>query len=178
LIRLQVSYGVIPQQTRISMPLRFIASDDLNADQTWQLAQWCLAQGADEIGMTLMWLQGSEKPFVDRFVTALGSHRVPEAARPHMLTYVGQDVVRPAELWTASTESLAILKEFFRDGLFTYMTSYHSDGWLENPTFYREGEIMLGVVSHEGEGYLDLTALEAVQIAALGIPTRDKGTWI
>jgi len=58
-----------------------------------------------------------------------------------------------------------------------YMTSDH-EGWLEDPTLYRDGEIMLGIVSHEREGFLELTALEAVQLAALGIPTRDAGRWI
>jgi hypothetical protein len=75
-------------------------------------------------------------------------------------------------------ELLAAIRPFFPDGLFTYMTSAHEEGWLENPTIYRDGEILLGVVSHEQEGYLQLTALEPVQIAAMGIPTRVTGTWI
>ena len=160
------------------MPTRFIATEDLDAEQTWRLAEWCLARGADEFGLTIMGLQGHPEPFNDRFLAATADYRLPEAPRPHATTYVGQDDRRPTPLWAASAGLLATLREFFPEGLFTYMTSAHEEGWLEDPTLYREGEIMLGVVSHEGEGFLRLTALEAVQLAALGIPTRDAGTWV
>jgi hypothetical protein len=154
-----------------------LSEDDLHPQQTWQLAAWCIARGADEFGVTLMGLQGFPEPFNDRFLAAIEPHRLPQAARPHVTTYVDQDVIRPAQLWRASVELLTDIRTFFHDGLFTYMTSAHEEGWLENPTIYRDGEIMLGVVSHEGEGYLQLTTPEAAQVAAMGIPTRVTGTF-
>ena len=146
--------------------------------QTWELAAWCLTRGADEFSITLMGLRGSPEPFNERFLAALEPYRVQPAERPHMVTYVGQEDRRSAQLWRATPELLAIIKQFFENGLFTYMTSLHSEGWLENPTFYRDGEIMLGIVSHEGEGYLQLTSLEEAELAAIGVPTRAAGTWI
>ena len=160
------------------MPIRYLSADDLSPNQTWELAEWCLARGVDEFSVTLMGMQGSPEPFNDRFVAALSAYRLQAAARPHMVTYAGQEHTRSAERWRTSPKSLAIIKQFFHDGLFTYMTSPHDEGWLEDPTFYREGEIMLGIVSHEGEGYVQLTSLEEAQVAALGIPTRVQGTWI
>jgi hypothetical protein len=160
------------------MTTRFIAADDLDPRQTWQLAEWCVARGADEFGVTLMGLQGFPEPFNARFLAAIERYRLPETPRPHVTTYADQDVIRPAQLWRASGELLEALQTFFADGLFTHMTSVHEDGWLENPTIYRDGEIMLGVVSHEREGYLQLTEIEVTQVAAMGIPTRVKGTWI
>lgn len=160
------------------MPIRYLSTDDLDADQSWRLVEWCLANGAEEIGLTLMSLQGHPAPFCDRVEAALASFQIPNAPRPHSVTYQGQADIRPAQLWTATLASLAALRPFFADGLFTYLTSPHEEGWVEDPTLYRDGEIMLGVVSHEGEGFLHLSALEVAGLASLGIPMRDTGTRI
>jgi hypothetical protein len=160
------------------MPTRFIAADDLTPQQTWQLAEWCVAHGAEEFSVTSMSLQGHQQPFNDRFLAAVEPYRIDEARRPHATTYVGDDPMRPAELWRALPELVAILKQFFREGLFTYMTSAHEEGWLEDPTFYRDGALFLAIVSHEREGYLELTALEAAELSALGIQTRDRRMYV
>jgi len=160
------------------MTTRFLAQEDLTPEQTWRLAEWCVSRGAEEFSITLMGLQGHPEPFNDRFLAAVEPFRLPEAPRPQLTTYVGDAIFRPAALWAARSEVVAALKEFFVGGLFTYPTGEHEGGWLEDPTFYREGEIMFGIVSHEREGYLELTTLEATQLSARGIPTRNRGTWV
>lgn len=157
---------------------RFIVADDIRPEQTWQLAAWCAAHGATEFRLDLMSLKGHPAPFCDAVETALAPFRRPEARREHMSTLVGQPRVRPTELWTVSAESLRVLQRHLDEGLFTYLAGEFETGWLEDPTFYRDGELMLGVVSHEREGLLRLTELEHAEVAALGIPSRSEPQWI
>jgi hypothetical protein len=53
------------------MTTLFLSADDLDTQQTWQLAEWCVARGADEFGITLMGLEGIPEPFNERFLAAI-----------------------------------------------------------------------------------------------------------
>ena len=44
--------------------------------------------------------------------------------------------------------------------------------------FYREGELMLGVVSHEGEGILRVTPEERQSLERDGFPFRVSGRYV
>jgi len=61
------------------------------------------------------------------------------------------------------------------DGLFTKPT-YANDGWLEDPTFYRDGAILLGVVSHEDEGFLNISTNELADLERLGFTLYPPAT--
>jgi hypothetical protein len=91
---------------------------------------------------------------------------------------MGQAQVQSTEVWSYSPESLAVLKDLFPDGLFEYPAGGHPDGWLEDPAFYRQGALVLGVVSHEREGLMDLTELEWAAFSAAGFLSHDRGEWI
>lgn len=52
-----------------------------------------------------------------------------------------------------------------------------AEGWLEDPVFYRSGEIMFGIISHEGAAILEATAAEQGDVASMGIVTRDIPPW-
>jgi hypothetical protein len=42
--------------------------------------------------------------------------------------------------------------------------TYHESGWIEEPTVYRGGTILLGVVSHEGEAFMNVTRREHTEL--------------
>lgn len=157
---------------------RFLFADDVTAEQTWMLVAWCHARGASELSVDLLGLKDRPEPFCDRFRTAAAAFALPDAPRKHMVTYAGLPFVRPAPLWRLTPESIELLREFLDEGLFTYPAGEWEAGCIENPALYRDGEIMLGIVSHEGEGVLKLRQDEWAEFARLGIPSHDRPEWI
>jgi hypothetical protein len=157
---------------------RFLFADDLRPEQTWALLAWCCARGASEFSLDLIGLRDMPEPFCDGFRLTADEFRLPDAAREHMVTYLDQLPARLAELWRLTPASIAVLRAFMDEGLFTYPAGEWETGCIENPTFYRDGEVMLGIVSHEREGVLRLRPGEEAAFHALGIPSRDRPEWI
>ncbi|MEO8621272.1 MAG: hypothetical protein ABI625_09425 [bacterium] len=153
---------------------RFLFADDMSADQTWQLLAWCVDKGASDFTVDRLWLQGKAAPFPDRFEAEMAPFRLDAQVRPRMSAAKRDELNRSTDLWLLSGSSIGVLRAYFPDGLFTYPTSEWDEGCLEGPTFYRDQQIMLGVVSHEREGILTLTAAEHDAVAALGIASRDQ----
>jgi hypothetical protein len=89
-----------------------------------------------------------------------------------------EELHRLTDLWVLSDPSIAVLRTYFDEGLFTYPTSEWNEGCLEGPTFYRGQQIILGITSHEHEGILTLDAAEHAAVAALGISSRDRPEWL
>jgi len=167
------------QQTLFAILVnRFLFADDVGAEQTWQLLAWCGAHGATELTVNQLGLQGHSVPYVDRFDADMAAFRLKKKPRPRMSAGQKEDLVRSTDLWVLSLASIAVLRRYFVDGLFTYPTSGWEEGCLEEPTFYRDGAIICGIVSHEREGILALTASEHAEVAALGIRTRDRPEWL
>jgi hypothetical protein len=152
-------------------------ADDLTAAQTWELLDWCSNNGAGEFTLDLLGFLDSPAPLCDEYESALRAFQLPEAAREHLTAPTRREVLRPTRLWRLCAESQLLLQCYLKEGLFTF-PSYAEVGWFENPTFYRDGKLMLGVVSHEGEGLGLVTSDEALQIEALRIHTRPRAEWI
>ena len=151
--------------------------EDISASQTWTLLDWCSKQGVDEFTVDLLWLADSAALLCDEFEAALASFRLPDAMREHLTAATRADINRSTRLWRMSAESQSLLQSYLKDGLFT-PPSYSEGGWLEDPTFYRNGSLILGIVSHENEGLARVTADEALQFTCLGIQTRSHAEWI
>jgi hypothetical protein len=47
------------------------------------------------------------------------------------------------------------------------------DAWFEDPVIYRDGQLMLGVLSHEAFAVLRLEDHELPQLATTGFPSHD-----
>lgn len=152
---------------------RFLSADDLAAEPSWRLLRWCHARGASEFTLSPLSLEGLEAAYHDRFRALLRPFQLPSAPREHAASWRAGERVPGTELWALTRRTIELLAGFFDDGLFTYPADC-----LEDPTFYRDGELMLGIVSHEREGVLRLSAAEHHQIQALGIPARAEPMWI
>lgn len=157
---------------------RFLRATDFAPGQSWTLLDWCRAHGADEITFKLLGLEGHSSPFTDRVEEELAPLRLPPAPRRHLNVYEGEDEVRPTHLWVLGDGSVAVLRRYFADGLFTYPLGEWETGCIEDLIIYRGGRLLLGIVSHEGEGMLYVTPAEAADLKARGIPTRDQPLWI
>jgi hypothetical protein len=85
-------------------------------------------------------------------------------------------VEREVPLWTLTSESTAALRSWLPKGiLYCYVPS---DAWLEDLILYRRGLMMLGVISHEGEGVLRVSAPERDELLALGFVFEPYGQWV
>jgi len=92
-----------------------------------------------------------------------------------MTTLAGEETRRPTDTWRLSTESADVLRQHVADGLFV-APSHSMAGWLEDFTIYRRGEVMLGVVSHEGLVVLRLTEQEHGEFSDLKIESHETAT--
>jgi hypothetical protein len=151
------------------LEVRYVSEDGLRGERAPRLLRYLLAHGADEFSITVMALQDTQAPFVDRFEDELAPFERPAAARRVLAAGHATGVTRRVRLWTLNEESLARLLSFIDTGLFHWPVG--PDGWFENLTIYRRGELVLGLDSHEREGVLCLTHHEHADAAALDIPS-------
>lgn len=152
------------------LEVRYVTERGLRGDHGPRLLRFLLERGADELSITIMALRDTPAPFVDAFEDELGPYERPAALRRVVTDAESMDRTRDVRLWTFDAGSLARLLSFVDDGLFHWPAG--PDGWLEDLTIYRRGELALGLVSHEREGVLRLTRREHAEVAALGIPSE------
>jgi hypothetical protein len=150
------------------LEVRYVFEHSLRGERGPQLLRYLLDRGADEFSITVMALQDTPAPFADAFEDELGPYERPTRRRRVVVDADQFDRARSVRLWTFSEESLARLLSFLDKSVFHWPAG--PDGWLEDLTIYRRGELVLGLVSHEQEGVLRLTADELTEVAALDIP--------
>ena len=150
-----------------------LSADDYTPLKSWELACWCMAHRADEWTVNLMTTGGAGVDFSGHFDEAMTPFRLPDAPRRHLTDYQDGQFVY---LWKLTCASLAALREFLPEGIFTHQSD--EDAWLEDLTLYRQGELMLGVVSHEGEGILQVTSEERLLLESVGFPFRAAGAYV
>ncbi|HLK55173.1 MAG TPA: hypothetical protein VKU00_01330 [Chthonomonadaceae bacterium] len=153
-----------------------IFAEDYTAPLSWRLAQWCRQLNADEWTVNPITVRGAGTFLFDYFDEIMTPYRRSRAARRHLSASRPEDLVRPTNLWQLSSASLAALQEFLPNGLFTSRCS--DEGWFEDPILYRNGESMLGIVSHEAEGILRVTYAERLELEREGFPLRAVGAYV
>jgi hypothetical protein len=151
----------------------YLLADDCTPLKSWQLTLWCKAHGADEWTVHVMTTGGASVDFSSHFDEAMTPFRLSNAPRRHLTTYRDGQFVK---LWSLTSASLAAVQVFLSEGIFTYQSD--KDDWLEDLTLYRQGELMLGIVSHEGEGILRVTGEERQVLEQNGFPFRTSGVYV
>jgi hypothetical protein len=152
---------------------RYLIPSDYSAANTWQLVEWCMSLGANEF--TIDFLTNNPSRAADRweqFDEIVRPHSLGQATRERMSGRTADDLSRPTERWTLNETAIGALKEALSEGLFQYDPL--QDGWFEDPIFYRDGELMLGVLSHEAFAVLRLTAAESEQLDAARFPSHES----
>lgn len=82
------------------------------------------------------------------------------------------DLMRNTERWSLDEVSISALKDALAEGVFQYDPL--QDGWFEDLILYRDGELILGVLSHEAFGVLRLAQSESEELDAAGFPSHDS----
>lgn len=146
----------------------------LGVKESWRLARWCVEQGADEFTVRVLCAedQGTradqfEDTFDDRFLTT-DLRRV--------VTTADEEPERHVRLWRLDEDALQALRAFLPDGLFTHRVDPH--GWLEDLMLFRDGQLMLGVVTHQREGLVRVTAEELRELERIGFDFSPEATAI
>jgi len=95
-----------------------------------------------------------------------------EATRERMSGPTADNLTRSTRLWELNPVTVGALGEALPSGLLSY--DPESRGWFEDPILYRDGSLLLGVLSHEAFAVLRLTVLESVRFSAAGFPSHDS----
>jgi hypothetical protein len=156
---------------------RHVFHSDLGEAGGSRLLAWCRAQGADTFSVTTI---GAE-PELSASATALEQRLAtfavnPQRIRPIAEPQPGSYWTHPADVWELNDETAAILLECFPRGLLTYFPD--NGAWFENPCVYRGAELMLGIISHEGEGVLRIEAREQLALDQSEMAYRLKAEWV
>ena len=131
-----------------------------------------MSLGASEF--TIDFLSSNPSRAADRrqlFDEVVGPLALGQAKRERMSGRTADDLSRPTERWTLNETSISVLKEGLSEGFFQYDPQ---DGWFEDPILYRDGELMLGVLSHEAFAVMRLTDSESQELEAAGFPSHDS----
>lgn len=143
--------------------VRGVSEEGLSGARAPRLLRYLVAHGANEFSITVMALQDTLAPFVDTFEDELGPYERAAATRPVLTPDRAMNTMRTVRLWTLNEASLERLLSFMDTGLFYWPAG--PDGWFEDLTIYRDGELVLGLLSHEREGVLRLTREEHAEVA-------------
>jgi hypothetical protein len=157
----------------LTLVKRYLAPTDFSAAETWRLVEWCRAMGADEFTIDCV---GSDarveakvwRPF-DKVVQPFSRG---EKTRERMSGRTADDLTRSTRLWELNPVTIGALQRALPSGLLAYDPA--GRGWFEDPVFYREGSLVLGVLSHEAFAVLRISVLESVRLSAAGFPSHDS----
>jgi len=148
--------------------IRVLTADTLHGPESRRLLEWLFEQGADEFTIEVMAMADVDAPLADTFEDALGPWEVARARRRVAYRWTSRDGTREVRLWRLTADSLVLLGEFLADGILA--SDVRERGWFEDLAIYRRGALLLGVISHEREGYIRLAEKDVAALVALGVP--------
>lgn len=154
---------------------RFVYKHEITPEQSWRLLEWCISRGATELTLCLPSTHPPSTAYA--VMAAMERFRLADSERDTG-SYAGD--VRPSivPLWRLTAEVVELLAGLFDEGLFTYPAGDWPGGLGEDPIAYRGGQLMLWVVSHEGEAVIRLAPDDLESFAALGLRTHPRSRYV
>lgn len=151
---------------------RYLIPSDYSAAESWRLVEWCKRLGADEFTVDCLSTDSRAADILwAEFESVVKPLSRGTARRERMSGRTADDLTRDTELWTLNDASIGALQDTLPGGVFQYDPLH--DAWFEDPVIYRDGQLMLGVLSHEAFAVLRLEDHELAQLAATGFPSHD-----
>ena len=143
-----------------------VRTEQYSVAEAWQLLEWCVAAGATEFTLRCLATRSSGSQFCDQVDQTLRADSQRAAKRPHLSRALNELGIRETKLWILNEHTLKRLRGLVPAGIFDYAGG-RPGGWLENLEVYRDGEILLGVITHEHRAVLFVTDDERDQLQAL-----------
>ena len=152
---------------------RYLAPADFSPAESWRLVEWCREIGADEFTIDCIESDTREgdaiwHPF-ERVVMPFSRG---EETRERMSGPTADGLTRSTKLWKLNPVTVGALQQALPNGLLSYDTERSC--WFEDPILYREGNLLLGVLSHEAFAVLRLSVVESMRLSAAGFPSHDS----
>ena len=152
---------------------RYLAPSDISATESWRLVEWCRQLGADEFTIDCLGSEQIAEPKVWRpFEKAVRPFSRGEKVRERMSGRTADELTRSTRLWELNDTTIAALQRALPGGLLGYGPV--GESWFEDPVFYRDGRLLLGVLSHEAFAIMRLSESESMELAAAGFPSHDS----
>jgi hypothetical protein len=152
---------------------RYLAPSDFSVAETWRLVEWCRRLGADEFTIDCVGTSSLTDEKIRRpFETMVQPFVRPERTRERMSGRTADDLTRSTKLWELNDVTVQALKRALPSGVLAYDPA--EQGWFEDPVFYREGNLLLGILSHEAFAVLRLSDVEAEQLSKAKFPSHDS----
>jgi hypothetical protein len=152
---------------------RYLIPSDYPAAETWRLVEWCKSLGAEEFTIDSLGVEAGRRGSASAwFEAAARPHARQTGIRERMSGQTADGLTRATELWDLNEATVKVLQEALPGGLFQYEP--REGGWFENPIFYRDGQLMLGVLSREAFAVLRVSDRESAQLAAAGFASHDS----
>ena len=152
---------------------RYLAPSDFSVEEAWRLVEWCRQRGADEFTIDCL---GSEKVVEAKvwrpFEKLVRPFSKGEMVRERMSGRTADELTRASKVWELNATTIDALQRALPGGLLAYDPV--EQGWFEDPVFYRDGRLMLGVLSHEAFAIMRLTEAESAELDAAGFPSHDS----
>ena len=137
------------------------------------MVEWCGEIGADEFTVDCVGSDARAQATTWRpFEKVVKPFSRGEKTRERMSGATADDLSRSTLLWEMNQVTVGALQQALPNGLLSY--DPQGRGWFEDPILYREGNLLLGVLSHEAFAVLRLSALESVRFSAAGFPSHDS----
>ncbi|HEV7837540.1 MAG TPA: hypothetical protein VGO75_05665 [Gemmatimonadaceae bacterium] len=159
--------------TAFSLIKRYVIPSEYPPSETWRLIEWCRKQGADEFTIDCLNSDAAAGERLWRQFHALVSpYARGESVRERMNGKTVDDLTRPTPIWEFNPFTVGAVRQALPGGLFQY--DPWEPAWFEDPILYRNGEMMLGVWSHEAFAVLRVSESEAADLEDAGFPSHES----
>ena len=157
----------------MSLVKRYLAPADFTAEESWRLLEWCREIGADEFTVDCVGSDARAQATTWRpFEKVVKPFSRGDETRERMSGTTADDLTRNTRLWEMNPVTVGALQDALPNGLLSY--DPEGRGWFEDPILYREGNLLLGVLSHEAFAVLRLSVVESMRLSAAGFPSHDS----
>lgn len=142
-------------------------NEEISAEKTWELVDWCFHHGADEFTIELIGAKKGIESHKNEFDKIFKPYMLQSAIREvHTLRLGDKDWKKTVDLWALNERSIQQLKSVLKEGIFSYDVG--SEVWLEDLTLYRDEKFFLGVITHEDMCLLRLKTEEMKSVSKMG----------
>jgi hypothetical protein len=134
-----------------------------------------MKRGADEFTISAL-VSDKESDHMRHFFEELAPFALPAAPRRLLSAPADRQLTRDVDRWSLNDRTLEVLRAALPMGFAS--REYDVQLWLEDLAVYRDGQFMIGVLSHEGGGVVRVTELELQELRRDGFPDRDEVPWV
>jgi hypothetical protein len=134
----------------------------LSGYDSQQLLEFCLAQGADCFRVSFVSTDAHHDLTRD-LIPRFEPYRLGLRNLERTVVYKGQSQFAMMECWALNSRTIGLILDSCGGSLSSYEFGRFPEDW----TFYRDGELLVGIISHEQFAFVRPTQADREPLAAL-----------